>query len=192
MPQTYAAKHDEYLKAYLKTGIKKVIGTGRRVLAQHSSGKILPVHLSVSEYKDRKSQFFIGTIRKVEETADKFAEFKMISEPVVIIDTVGEILWTNEATASFFGHALNDLLGQNVNILMPSPYKENHIHYMLNYQRSGVSKVIGKKREVITETKEGSIIPVFLSVNERTRPNGEKVFSSSLFLSFFLPFLLFA
>jgi len=177
MPPTYAAKHEEYMKAYLKTGVKKVIGSGRQVIAQHASGRAISVQLAVSEFKDKKSQFFIGTLRKVEETADnRFTEFKDVNEPVVIIDTVGEILWTNQASSSLWGIPIKEMLGQNVNILMPNPYRDNHIHYMLNYQRTGVSRVIGKQREVVIETADGSIHPVFLSVNEKVYANGEKVF----------------
>ena len=177
MPAVYASKHDEYLSNYVRTGISNVIGKGRTVMAQHSSGRMMTVALSVTETKDRKKHIFIGTLRPVQDSGlGEFSEYADIKEPVIAIDSVGTVLYANKGTESLVGFTVEEVVGQNVNMLMPSPYKENHLHYMLNYQRSGISKVIGKKREVITETKDGSIIPVFLSVNERTRANGEKYF----------------
>lgn len=179
MPPVYAAKHDDYLVNYRRTNIPNVIGKGRTVMAISSSGKMFTVHLSVTETKDKRKHIFIGTLRPVSSDAggaNEFSEYSDIKECVLAIDGVGSILYVNNATLEFYGYKTDELVSHNINMLMPSPYKENHIHYMLNYQRTGVSRVIGKKREVVTETKDGSIIPVFLSVSEKARANGEKSF----------------
>lgn len=182
MPHAFAVKHDGYLKAYLRTGIPKVIGTGRKVMALGAKGNSFPIHLGVTEFKDKKSHIFIGTIRLLQEEKAKgeFSEYENIDDPMVVIDSLGEILFANSSFFTLFDFTRDEMLGQNVNICMPSPYKENHINYMLNYQRTGISRIIGKQREVVIEKKDGAIVPVYLSVTEKKKGKGESHFIGML------------
>lgn len=63
MPNRYAENHHTYLNNYLTTGIKKVIGTGRRVSGLKKDGTEFPLHLSISELKDDDEHLFTGIAR---------------------------------------------------------------------------------------------------------------------------------
>ncbi len=58
------------------------------------------------------------------------------------------------------------MLGQNVNMLMPSPYAEQHDTYLQKYRNTGVKRIIGRTRMVEARHKNGSIFRTLLSVNE--------------------------
>ena len=62
MPADEGAKHDEYLQNYLKTGVAKIIGTGRDVVALTKDGEYKTVHLSVAERKDGDQRIFTGML----------------------------------------------------------------------------------------------------------------------------------
>ena len=59
-----------------------------------------------------------------------------------------------------------ELIGQNVRMLMPQPYQDEHDKYLQHYLATGVKRVIGIGREVQGRRKDGSIFPVDLSVSE--------------------------
>lgn len=61
-PQEYAVKHDRYLKNYIQTGKKKIIGTGRALPLLTRAGSVVSGHLSVVESKVGGRRVFVGTL----------------------------------------------------------------------------------------------------------------------------------
>jgi PAS domain S-box-containing protein len=85
---------------------------------------------------------------------------------IITIDTSGAIQTVNPATERLFGYKAEELLGQNVRILMPSPYHEEHDAYLTNYAKTGRKRIIGIGREVKGQRKDGTVFPVDLAVSE--------------------------
>jgi PAS domain S-box-containing protein len=62
MPQPHAAEHDSYLAEYLRTGLAKIIGVGRELMALRRDGSTFPMRLSVSEMALSGRRCFTGII----------------------------------------------------------------------------------------------------------------------------------
>ena len=83
----------------------------------------------------------------------------------------------NSATERIFGYTTKELVGQNVSMLMPSPYRERHDAYVGTYLKTGVKRIIGIGREALARRKDGSVFPIELSVGEARLPDGRRVFT---------------
>jgi protein-histidine pros-kinase len=110
--------------------------------------------------------------RKTVETAlrDNEAQIRAIVENVVdgivTIDEKGVIELFNPTAEKIFGYAAKEVIGENISLLMPEPYKSQHDNYLQAYHDTGEAKIIGMKREMWGLRKDGSVFPIELAVNE--------------------------
>src|SRR5262245_35403020 len=85
---------------------------------------------------------------------------------IIVIDVKGSIQVYNAACERLFGYSAGEALGQNVKMLMPSPYQEEHDGYLSRYRATGEKRIIGIGREVVGRRKDGVTFPMYLSVGE--------------------------
>jgi two-component system sensor kinase FixL len=83
---------------------------------------------------------------------------------IVMIDHAGRISAFNRSAERLFGYSSEELLGQNVSVLMPEPWRSEHDGYLERYARTQIPHIIGVGREVEGRRKDGSRFPAFLSV----------------------------
>lgn len=67
MPEPFRGRHDAYIKNYLNSGVKKIIGIGREVQGLRKDGSVFPIHLSVSEARVGARRLFTGIVRDLTE-----------------------------------------------------------------------------------------------------------------------------
>ena len=186
MPEPYRSEHDDYLQNYHRSGVRKIIGIGREVVGRRKDGGTFPMELSVGEAVADGSKLYVGIVRDISErkqaeqalrTSESTlrAVIETAVDGVIIIDPQGTVQIYNSACQRLFGYDAAEVIGQNVRMLMPEPYRREHDGYIGNYQRTGVRKIIGIGREVTGQRKDGSTFPMELSVGEAVA-NGKKVF----------------
>ncbi|OKY26894.1 MHYT domain-containing protein [Thalassotalea sp. PP2-459] len=83
---------------------------------------------------------------------------------IISIDNTGTILSINQATEQLLGWSSAELIGQNVKIIVPSPYHEQHDNYIERYLATGEANIIGKGREVEAVHKDGSSVAIRLGI----------------------------
>ncbi len=149
----------------------------------HCRGKLFQSELGVP-------QRFMGvsidiTKRKRIEQALRDSEnryraiFETVVDAIITIDEKGIIAAVNLAAEKLFGYGVDEMIGQNVKMLMPSPYHEEHDQYLENYHRTGVKKIIGIGRDVVALRKDGSTFPIRLGVSEM-RIGGQRMFTGQV------------
>jgi two-component system, LuxR family, sensor kinase FixL len=89
-----------------------------------------------------------------------------VPDAMVVIDEQGLIRDFSPAAERTFGWTAADVVGRNVSMLMPDPYRTAHDGYLQRYYRTGEKRIIGTGRIVVGERKDGSTFPLELSVGE--------------------------
>lgn len=89
-----------------------------------------------------------------------------IPDAMIVIDEHGLIQSFSAAAERLFGYSAGEMLGKNVKMLMPSPYREEHDGYIERYRKTGEQRIIGIGRVVVGERKDGSTFPLELNVGE--------------------------
>lgn len=93
-------------------------------------------------------------------------------EGIITINKNGIIESINRAALRIFRYKSDEVIGQNIKLLTPSPYREEHDGYLSSYLRTGERKIIGIGREVVGERSDGSTFPMYLSVAEMLLDGG--------------------
>ncbi len=89
-------------------------------------------------------------------------------DSIVTINATGIICSVNPAVVRMFGYPETELIGQNVSMLMPEPYKREHDSYISRYLETRIPSIIGVGRQVVGRKKNGREFPAHLAVSEFT------------------------
>lgn len=87
-------------------------------------------------------------------------------DAIVISDAAGTVLRFNSAAQAMFGYSDEEILGRNVNQLMPEPYRSRHDEFLRRYRESRQPSIIGAGREIVGLRASGRVFPMHLSVGE--------------------------
>ena len=99
-----------------------------------------------------------------------------VPDAMIVIDELATVQFFSSAAERLFGYTANEVRGQNVRMLMPPPYREQHDGYLTRYRRTGERRIIGIGRVVVGRRKDGSTFPMELSVGEASQ-TGQRLFT---------------
>lgn len=87
-------------------------------------------------------------------------------DAIITINQQGIIETFNPAAERMFGYAADEVIGRNVNLLMPPPFHDEHDGYLTHFLRTDEARIIGTGREVTGRRRDGNTFPLRLSVGE--------------------------
>ena len=102
----------------------------------------------------------------LESEARARAVLETTVDGIITIDEYGIVESFNPAAERIFGYAADEVIGNNIEMLMPQPYRDEHDEYLRSYRETGRRKIIGIGREVVGKRKDGSTFPLDLAVSE--------------------------
>ena len=129
---------------------------------------------------EEREQRVLADLRKAlakkEELQNRLVTvIESVLDGLIEIDEAGSVVMFNKAAEDMFGFSRDEVVGHNVNMLMPDPYHDDHDGYLARFHDGGEAHVIGVGREVAGRRKDGSVFPLDLAVGE-TLVDGKKVF----------------
>jgi two-component system sensor kinase FixL len=147
------------LTNYHKDGTRVVVAGQWSLWRSGDAAEVIEVHSDITHLKLVE-----------QDLAAREAHLKSILETVpdamVVINERGLVQSFSVAAERLFGYSPDEVIGKNVSLLMPTPYRENHDGYIERYLRTGDRQIIGIGRVVVGERKDGSTFPMELTVGE--------------------------
>ena len=132
---------------------------GRAVIDQRGNKRLIGALTDITPLKSAEDQ-----LREREARMRSILE--TVPDAIIVIDDKGIVQSFSPAAEKQFGYKADDVLGRNVSMLMPSPYREQHDGYIQRYRRTGERRIIGIGRVVVGLRKDGSTFPMELAVGE--------------------------
>jgi PAS domain S-box-containing protein len=170
---------DPTMRRHLQAQLVSAQSFRGELLYHHRDGSPRTIELLVSPFFDidRQCTNYVAVARDISER--KSAEqllykrkeqlrsiLNTVPDCIITIDLDGIVQDCNSATERLFGYSNEELVGQNVALLMPSPHREAHDSYLRRYRDTGKGHIIGSIRPLEAQHRNGQQIPIVLSVNE--------------------------
>ncbi|MCH7343534.1 EAL domain-containing protein [Pelomonas sp. CA6] len=141
------------------------IHSNGRVMAHDADGRparMVGTHLDISTSKNNE----LLLLTQAQHTQ---AILDNMVDGVITIDAQGRVDSINPSACRMFGYEWQEVVGRNVNMLMPHPDRAHHDDYIRNYLQHGVARVIGLGRDVTGLRKDGTVFPMSLAVSRIER-----------------------
>jgi len=103
------------------------------------------------------------SLRRSEATSRAFLE--SVTESIVVTDAAGRIVLVNARTETMFGYARAALIGQPVEVLIPTPLRERHVAHRATYMAAPRIRSMGRGLDLAGLKKDGTEFPVEVSLS---------------------------
>jgi two-component system, LuxR family, sensor kinase FixL len=154
-------RHEEKGDRLRKDGSRFVVHTTTTLLIE-PGGRLLGFAKVTQDVTDRVAAE--DALRASEAHLRSILE--TVPDAMIVIDEEARIQSFSAAAERLFGYGAAEVIGKNVAMLMPSPYREQHDGYVARYLATGERRIIGIGRVVVGLRKDGSTFPMELSVGE--------------------------
>ncbi len=191
-PIAFLYPHDEVEKDEPAKELGRALATGKlefEAWRVRRDGSEFLAHITLTALKDELGAplGYGGICRDItDETATEGAIqareqhlqsiLDTVPDAMIVIDERGQITSFSATAERLFGYSEQELLGQNVSCLMPSPDRERHDTYIDHYLETGERRIIGIGRIVVGLKRDGTTFPMKLSIGE-ARARGHKLFT---------------
>ncbi|MCB1956023.1 MAG: SpoIIE family protein phosphatase [Rhodocyclaceae bacterium] len=133
---------------------------------------VKPISFSVFAAKMRTLSRQLMMQRTVVESLEQIRAISdAVIDGLITIDEQGIMHSCNRAACAQFGYTPSDLIGQNVSMLMPEPYRSEHDGYLATYLAKGEAHIVGTIRQVTARRKNGELFPMELGVTDINLPD---------------------
>ena len=166
-----ASESKEATQALIVSGMASSEEQIFNVIGQHKNGSTrqLEAHTTVHKYSGRRIRvvFLNDITTQVDAQARHAAILDSMNDAVITINEQGLINTFNPSAESMFGYLNQEIIGKNINVLMPKAHGSHHAEYIERYLKTGEAHIIGISGiEVEGTKKNGAAFPISITISE--------------------------
>jgi protein-histidine pros-kinase len=182
VPERFRAAHPSHRAGYLADPRTRSMGAGLDLAARRKDGSEFPAEISLSQVLVAEGAYTSAAVRdvslrrRVEDTFRGLLE--AAPDAIVIVDRSGRITIVNAQAERLFGYQRSEMIGQPVEMLVPRRYREAHPAHRTGYFGAPRPRSMGSGLELFAVRKDGSEIPVEISLSPLETEEGILVSSS--------------
>jgi PAS domain S-box-containing protein len=181
LPEKSRAVHIGHRTGYFRDPKVRPMGEGRELLGRRKDGTEFPIEISLSPLHTEQGTLAISIIRDIAQRKQLEAKFRGLLESapdgIVVVNTSGQIVIVNNQSEKLFGYTRDELVGQPIEILVPTQFKDAHIRYRDGYIHHPKTRPMGAGRALTGRKKDGTEFPVEISLSPLETEQGTLVTS---------------
>ena len=184
VPQALRSDHDEMVNHNRRTGENRIVGTMREVQIERFDGTEVTVGLTLSKVHTDAGICYTAFLKDI--SGIKVAEKRLRETLEQALDAVVEIDWQNNvvffnpAAERLWGYSSDEVMGKNVDMLVPIAHRAQHDELVNRNRRTGENRIVGTSREVQLVRKDGQKRWVNLSLSKVPREDGTITYTAFL------------
>jgi PAS domain S-box-containing protein len=176
VPHRVRAQHVGHRSGYLLEPRVRAMGAGAELQGRRKSGEEFPVEVSLSPLQTDDGPVVISAVRDVSDRFNATGRFRALLEAapdaIVITDGQGRIVLANSQTDALFGYGREELIGRQVEMLLPERYREVHGRHREEYASQPKFRAMGAGLELFARHKDGREFPVEVSLSPISTEQG--------------------
>jgi PAS domain S-box-containing protein len=182
VPERLRERHPEYRSTFARDPRPRAMGAGRNLFGVRKDGSEVPVEIGLAPIRSEGGLLVLASVVDITERRRAEDRFRQAVESapnaMVMVDRRGEVLLANSRAAEIFGYAVNELVGQPVELLVPSRFRDAHPGWRDAFYRDLRSRPMGAGRDLFGLRKDGGEFPVEIGLNPLETPEGTLVLAS--------------
>ncbi len=182
MPARFERYHPGFVRSFFQTPQFRRMGEGRELFALKKDKTEFPVEIGLNPIVTINGNMVLASIIDITERKKAEQRFRLVVESapsaMVLVNKKGIISLVNTQTEKLFGYRREELLGQKIEILIPSEIRSQHPKYRKEFSKNPETRAMGAGRDLFAVTRDGKKFPVEIGLNPIETFEGKMVLAS--------------
>src|SRR5210317_431327 len=181
IPEEHRKKHRELRQRYHTSPRGRPMVSGLELHGRRKDGSTFRAEIALNPIETADGLVVTSTIRRINRSNESDIYFRHLldsaPDAMIIIDDKGKIALVNKQAEEMFGHDRHEMLGKQIEMLLPSRLQETHVEHRESFLRNPLLRPMGLGRDLVAVRSDGSEFPVEISLSPVLAANGRFVSS---------------
>jgi protein-histidine pros-kinase len=169
LPARFRDAHNQHRSNFFDSPRARTMGAGLELYGVRKNGEEFPVEISLSPLATEEGTMVMSAVRDISDRKKADQKFRALLESapdaMVIVGRDGKITLVNSQVERLFGYERAELLGQPVELLIPTRFRDNHPAHRSHFFSAPQPRAMGEGLQLFGLRKDGSEFPVEISLS---------------------------